>query len=194
MIWQSAGYQPIFDLLDNNQNRPYVQLVFPCNHFDNSFLGNRIVAELLARAIASRQSGDPQYNGGLKPFILGAGIAGINPIGHTCWLSKECTENGHEVKLRQQRCSWCPGANPDFLPAMCRRRTKASWRNTFITHTEFAQLNAPRVYDRVVLCFGPDPAKISFPARLAVKTFKSIEDAANPPKSSPLIAPTPYTA
>jgi hypothetical protein len=108
-LWSVARIQEAVRGLINRTaaQRPVVQICLECCHFGFAYLANRVLAQLVARHLASNLAVE---NGGLHPFRIGAAVVRIESTdeNHRCHPNDdsmaECAGVPHEVSFAASYC------------------------------------------------------------------------------------------
>lgn len=153
-------------LLRRPGDRPFVQLASSCYHFGVSYVANRVVAQLLARALA--ESGT---NGGLAPFHASVRCAVAGSGVHTCEHDPQTCRNApHEVAFTERTCRdgvSMPGYFQPCLVDVAREQWKATVSDAI----------AEEPFDRIIVRVGADPATDLLPGDLRMAIARAAQTA-----------------
>lgn len=135
---------------------PSVQIVFPCYHFDAAYFSNRLLAQLVARALADNL----QLNGGLRPFRVGARCARLE--GHNCQHSaQDCSATPHLVIFERATCDNARVEIPSYVLRCHPRRAEERWKATTSGNRR------PMLFDRILFRGGGDFRSFVSPTAIA---------------------------
>jgi hypothetical protein len=157
--WQqdSSLQSRVSSLLLPADRRPFVQLAVPCYHFGQSYFGNRVAAQFLARAIASRPRTE---NGGLAPFRVGVRCIDLIGIdGHRCGDDVEaCRRTPHEAVFESIVCPNATNAAPPlYIDECCSSAAIPAWKAT-------VDVGPGRVtFDHIIVRFASEVVRPDLP-------------------------------
>ena len=153
-VWREPGLRDRVQnhLLRPLSRRPAVQLACNCCHFGMSYVANRIVAQILARALAQDLGAN---NRELVPFLCLQTCSEIVGVGHECSGNAfECSGEGHRVSFVGASCDGARDLSHD--PCLTGRvRANLTPKDDLSRGTVDLSVK-PREYGHILLRLGAD--------------------------------------